>query len=205
MPRKGGLRMASAGMQHSAFNHDQFIARAKVFDIAPKFHFYDMQGNKIAFLKRKLFKLKEDIRLYADDSATRELLLIKARSILDFGATYDVTDATTQQKIGALRRKALKSMLRDEWEILDAAEAVIGRIREDHMVLALLRRFGLNFIPQEYEFEVGGALAGTAKQGWNPFVLRMHIDLTADSLRRLDRRLAAAAIVLLLAVEGRQD
>jgi uncharacterized protein YxjI len=196
---------SSAAAQSAAFQHDQFIARAKVFDIAPKFHFYDLQGNKIAFLKQKLFKLKEDIRLYTDDSATRELLLIKARSIFDFGATYDVTDATSHQRVGALRRKALKSMLRDEWEILDVSESVVGHIREDRMVLALLRRFGLNFIPQEYEFEVGGALAGTAKQGWNPFVLRMHIDLTADPQRRLDRRLAAAAIVLLLAVEGRQD
>jgi len=196
--------MASPAMQSSAFNHDQFIARAKVFDIAPKFHFYDLQGNKIAFLKQKLFKLKEDIRLYSDDSATRELLLIKARHVFDIATTYDVTDATAQQRVGALRRKALKSMLRDEWEILDANDAVLGYVREDNMTLALLRRFGLNFIPQAYEFEIGGSRAGSAQQGWNPFVLKMHVDLTADPGRRLDRRLAAAAIVLLLAVEGRQ-
>jgi uncharacterized protein YxjI len=192
-------------MQSSAFQHDQFVARAKVFDITPKFHFYDLQGNKIAFLKQKLFKLKEDIRLYSDDTATRELLFIKARHLFDLATTYDVTDSTTQQRVGALRRKALKSMVRDEWEILDANDAVIGFIREDSMALALLRRFGLNFIPQEYEFDVGGARAGMARQSWNPFVRKMHVDLTADQMRRLDRRLAAAAIVLLLAVEGRQD
>jgi uncharacterized protein YxjI len=196
--------MASPAMQSSPFQHDQFVARAKVFDIAPKFHFYDLHGNKIAFLKQKLFKLKEDIRLYADDSATRELLLIKARHVFDIATTYDVTDATSQQRVGALRRKALKSMLRDEWEILDPNDAVLGFVREDNMTLALLRRFGLNFIPQGYEFEIGGSRAGSAKQDWNPFVLKMHVDLSADPGRRLDRRLAAAAIVLLLAVEGRQ-
>ena len=197
--------MASAATPHSAFSHDQFVARAKVFDISPKFHFYDMQGNKIAFLKQKLFKIKEDIRLYSDETARQELLFIKARHVFDIATTYDVTDSMLQQRVGALRRKALKSMLRDEWEVLDPNDAVIGYIREDHMALALLRRLGMNFIPQEYEFQIAGARAGVAKQSWNPFVRKMHVDLTLDSGRRLDRRIAAAAVVLLLAIEGRQD
>ena len=66
-----------------AFNHDRFHARAKVFDISPKFFFYDLQGQKIGFLKQKLFKLKEDIRLYEAETMAQELLTIKARTSLD--------------------------------------------------------------------------------------------------------------------------
>ena len=197
--------MASPAGGHAAFSHDFFHARAKVFDIAPKFFFYDMQGNKIGFLKQKLFKLKEDIRLYTDESMTQELLTIKARSILDFSTAYDVTDSRDQTKVGALKRKGLKSILRDEWIIMDAADQDIGRIHEDSMTLALLRRFLTNLIPQSYIFELGGQPVGSAKQHFNPFVLKMDVDLRQDATRKLDRRLAAAAVVLLLAIEGRQQ
>ncbi|MGH9601092.1 MAG: hypothetical protein ACRD24_01775, partial [Terriglobales bacterium] len=194
----------SAG-DHAAFDHDFFHARAKVFDITPKFFFYDLQGNKIGFLKQKLFKLKEDIRLYSDESMSQELLTVKARSILDFSTAYDVVDSRDQSRVGALKRKGLKSLLQDEWIIMDAADQDIGRIHEDSMGMALLRRFLSNLIPQSYVFEVGGQPVGTAKQHFNPFVLKMDVDLRQDSARKLDRRLVAAAVVLLLAVEGRQE
>ena len=191
-------------MPAAAFNHDRFHARAKVFDISPKFFFYDLQGQKIGFLKQKLFKLKEDIRLYGDETMAQELLTIKASKILDISTVYDVTDSSSQQKVGALKRRGMKSILRDEWMILDASDLEIGRIREDSAALALVRRFLTNIIPQKYQFEAGGQLVGTARQRWNPFVLKMDVDVSADTGRRLDRRLVAAAIVLLLAVEGKQ-
>lgn len=197
--------MASTASGTATFSHDFFHARAKVFDIAPKFFFYDMQGNKIGFLKQKLFKLKEDIRLYADESMAQELLTVKARSILDFSTAYDVVDSRDQSKVGALKRKGLKSLVQDEWIIMDAADQSIGRIHEDSMTMALLRRFLSNLIPQSYVFEVGGQPIGTAKQHFNPFVLKMDVDVRRDASRKLDRRLVAAAVVLLLAVEGRQE
>ncbi len=191
-------------MPAAAFQHDRFHARAKVFDISPKFFFYDLQGQKIGFLKQKLFKLKEDIRLYADESMAQELLTIKARNILDFSTAYDVTDSLSQQKVGALKRMGMKSIIKDEWIILDSGDQEIGRIREDSMALALVRRFLTNIIPQSFHFEAGGQMVGTARQGWNPFVLKMDVDVSADTGRKLDRRLVAAAIVLLLAIEGKQ-
>ena len=197
--------MATSPATAAAFNHDRFSARAKVFDISPKFYFYDPEGRGIGFLKQKLFKLKEDIRLYSDESATQELLTIKARSVLDISATYDVTDARQQQKVGALRRKGLKSILIDEWTILDANDREIGLIKEDSPLMATLRRFLTNLIPQTYHFEIGGQHVGKAAQRFNPFVLTLDVDLTPDRERKLDRRLAAAAIVLLLAIEGRQN
>jgi hypothetical protein len=189
------------------FHYDQFNARAKVFDIAPKFYFYDPQGNVIAFLKQKLFKLKEDIRLYSDDSATQELLLIKARNYFDIATTYDVTDAGSGQRIGALKRKGLKSMLRDEWQFLDMNDTEVGLIQEDSTGKAIARRllgdWGWLF-PQTFNFVVDGQTVGTAKQNFNPFVRKLDIDVSGDMGKRLDRRLIAAATVLLLAIEGKQ-
>jgi len=75
-------------------------------------------GNLVMFSEQKMFRWKEDIRVYADESKMREVLSIKARQIMDFYAAYDVVDTEMNQKVGALRRKGWRSMVRDEWEVL---------------------------------------------------------------------------------------
>ncbi|MEE8199791.1 MAG: hypothetical protein V3R29_01365 [Candidatus Acidoferrales bacterium] len=188
------------------FALDQYVARRKLLALfAPKFHIYDPMGNLVAYVEQKAFKLKEDITVFADEQKQQPLLTIKARKILDFSAAYDVTDARSSQKAGALRRKGLKSILRDEWLILDAADQEIGKIQEDSALLATVRRFLTNLIPQSYHITVQGQAAGVIKQHFNPFVLKHTVDLTADPGRVFDRRLALAAVVLLQAIEGRQQ
>lgn len=189
----------------SPFAHDRFLARRKVLTLfAPRFHFYDEQGNVVAFTKQKAFRLREDIRIYSDESMTRELLRIKARQIIDFSAAYDVEDASTGQKLGALKRRGWKSILKDEWILMGPADDEFGRIKEDSRALAAVRRFLTNLVPQKFVFYADDREIGFAQQHFNPFVLKLSVDLTQDTGRRLDRRLAAAAIVLLMAIEGRQ-
>lgn len=198
--------MGSPTLAATAFSHDQFSARRKFFSLfAPKFYFYDAQDRLIAFVKQKAFKLREDIRVYTDEGMTRELLHIRARRIIDWSAAYDVMDSLSQQKIGALKRKGWKSMVRDEWIVMDASDAEVGSIQEDSTMLALLRRFITALIPQDYSITFRGREIGSAKQNLNFFLPKMNVDLTADPSRQFDRRMAMAAVVLLMAVEGRQD
>ena len=186
----------------------QYIARKKVLKIfGQAFHIYDSQEKLVAFSKLKAFKLKEDIRVYTSEEMTTELLQIKARQIIDFSAAYDVFDPRAGQKVGALKRKGLKSMLKDEWVILDASDREIGLIVEDSMAKALLRRFielAAIILPQKYHAEMGGQIVTTYQQNFNPFVHKLVIDFSPDTNKRFDRRLGLAAAVLLLAVEGRQ-
>lgn len=187
------------------FSLDQYVARRKVLALfSPKFHVYDTTGNLVAFVQQKAFTLKEDIAVYADEQKQQPLLSIKARHVLDFSAAYDVVETTSQQKVGALRRKGLKSVLRDEWIVLDPADGEIGRIQEDSAAKALVRRFLTNLIPQSYHVTIREQPAGVIKQNFNPFVLKLSVDLTRDTGRAFDRRLALAAVILLLAIEGRQ-
>lgn len=189
-----------------AFALDQYVARRKVLTaFTPKFHIYDPQGALVAYVEQKAFKLKEDITVFADEQKTRPLLNIKARSVMDFSAAYDVVDVSTGQRVGALRRKGLKSILQDEWVVLDATDKQIATIQEDSTLLAMLRRFLSKLIPQSFHVRLDGQEVGVIRQAFNPFVLKHDVDLRADSSRRLDRRLALAAVVLLLAIEGRQE
>ncbi|MBI4466210.1 MAG: hypothetical protein HY656_02120 [Acidobacteria bacterium] len=188
------------------FALDQYLARRKVLAaFTPKFHVYDPTGQLVAYVEQKAFKLKEDITVFGDEQKQKPLLIIKARQALDISATYDVTDARTGAKVGALRRKGLKSILRDEWTVLDTADREIGKIEEDSALMATLRRFLSNLIPQSFHVTLNGQPSGVIKQHFNPFVLKHTVDLTSDTGKRFDRRLALAAVVLLLAIEGRQQ
>lgn len=188
------------------FTSPQYIIRKKVFKmLGAAFHIYRPDGSLAFYSKQKAFKLREDIRLYTDESMNTEALTIKARKALDFSAAYDVVDAITGEKVGALRRKGFKSMIKDEWIILDAEDKEIGTIQEDSMVLALVRRFILNIIPQNFDGLIGDVKVCDFKQNWNPFVKKVNVDFSADTGNLLDRRLGLAASVLLSAIEGRQQ
>ncbi len=190
-----------------AFEQTQYVVRRKVWQLfGQSFHIYDQQGRLLMYSKLKAFKLKEDIRVYSGESMSRELLTIHARSILDIGATYDVLDGATHERIGSARRVALASMFgRDTWKLLDAQEHEIGEIVEDSLGLALLRKWLLGaLLPQTYHGRVDGQLVLTFRQRFNMFVQKMELDFSVDRGRVLDRRLGIAAAILMIAIEGRQ-
>lgn len=190
----------------NTFQHDQYLLKRQVFALTGKLRFYDPQGNLVLFSEQKMFKLREDIRIYADEQKSREVLSIKARQIIDFSAAYDVVDSASGQKVGALRRKGLKSILRDEWEVLDTNDQVVGMLFEDNMTQAMLRRLLLgSLLPQNYDMTMGDQRVADLKQRFNLFRYELDLDFSMDTARRLDRRIGVAAAVLLAIIEGKQS
>ena len=189
-----------------AFTHESYLVRRKILKLfGAAFHIYNPNGRVVFYSKMKAFKLKEDIRLYTGEDMQTEVLTIIARQIIDFSAAYDVIDPTTNTKVGALKRKGLKSVLKDEWIIMDAEDREIGFIKEDSMLLALIRRFLTNLIPQKYYGELEGEKVCLFKQNFNPFVMKINLDFSMDRKGLLDRRLGIAGAVLLCAIEGKQN
>ncbi len=185
-----------------------YLLRQKVFKIfGAAFHIYDPDGNVVLYSKLKSFRLREDIRLYSDESKSEEILRIQTKSVFDIGGTYDVVDSLDGSRVGALRRKGLKSILKDEWLILDEQGQEIGNIKEDSTIMALIRRSHeavAAVFPQKYYATVEGEPVAMFKQNFNPFVRKLEIDFSMDAEGRFDRRLGLAAAVLLGAIEGRQ-
>jgi uncharacterized protein YxjI len=191
---------------HPSFQFNQYLLKRQVFALTGKLRFYNPQGQLMLYSEQKMFKLREDIRLYADEQKTQEVLAVKARQIIDFSAAYDVIDMTTNQKVGALRRKGLKSILRDEWEVLDASDRAIGLCFEDNMAMAMLRRLVLGtLLPQSYDMTLGETRVADMKQRFNLFAYEMDVDFSMDAGQKLDHRLGIAAAVLLAIVEGKQS
>jgi uncharacterized protein YxjI len=188
------------------FQHPHYLLHRQVFALAGRFRVYDPQNNLVMFSEQKMFRLREDIRVYSDETKTREVLSIKARQIVDFSAAYDVVDTELNQKVGALRRKGWRSLLRDEWEVLDENDQVKGLLFEDSIGLAMLRRLLLgSWLPQNYDITVGETRAADLRQNFHLFRYELNIDFSMDGVHVLDRRLGLAAGILLAAVEGKQS
>lgn len=186
------------------FTHDRYLIRRKVLKlVGGAFHIYDTRGRLVLYSSMKAFKLREDIRLYGDESMREEILVISARTWADISTIYDVTDRNGQ-RIGSLQRRGLKSVLRDEWTIMDPSETVVATIREDSAALAFLRRTILEILPQRYHVKMGDLEVATMQQNFNPFVYKLELDFSMDLALRLDRRLGIAGGILLAAIEGKQ-
>jgi hypothetical protein len=193
----------STALSTSWAQHDLVLLRRKVLAIAPQFHIHDAQGGLVLYCAQKLFALKEDIRVFGDQARQHPILVIKARSIIDFSAAYDVHDAVTSEKLGVYQRRGWKSMLRDSWIISDPNDQPIGKIEESGSWL--LKRLFSSLIPQKFDFVVNGRTVGQVRQKFNPFVFKAELDMRMDPDRSFDRRMTMAGALLLMAIEGRQQ
>ncbi len=199
----GSYGTTSRGL-HPAFEHRHYLFRRKVLKLfGGAFHIYDENGKLLFYSKQKAFKLKEDFRIYSDESQSEELLTIKTPQIFDISATYNVYDKTTGEPVGAIKRKGLKSFIKDEWIFLSRDGQEIGKLTERDMTSAILCRL-FRFIPQTYIItSSGGKGVAEIKRHFNLFVLKYTMRITEPE-PSIDRRLLIAAGILLMGIEGRQ-
>ncbi|MBW2313639.1 MAG: hypothetical protein JRH10_05550 [Deltaproteobacteria bacterium] len=165
----------------------------------------DEHDNLVLFAKRRALRLRERIEVFEDEGETQPALHIRTESILDLGATYVVTDSRSGEGVGMARRRFMKSMLRDHWDLLDAGGNPLGEAQEDSMALALLRRLVADIVPQRFHVSVGGRPVAELHQRWNPFLFRADLRMEAGADALLDPRLLLGLAVLLMVIEGRQD
>lgn len=103
----------------------------KVLALTNQYWITDQQGNNLGYTKQKLLRIKEDIRIYTDDSMSTEVFKIHQEQIFDGWGTFAVIDSRTNLCIGKIKRQYLKSELfADEYFLLDANGQQIGRIAE---------------------------------------------------------------------------
>lgn len=52
---------------HPSFQFNQYLLKRQVFALTGKLRFYNPQGVLVLFSEQKMFKLREDIRIFADE------------------------------------------------------------------------------------------------------------------------------------------
>jgi hypothetical protein len=140
--------------------------------------------------------------MYADDTETTPLLLVRVRSVIALNEAHDVIDPSTGEKIGSIRSRGLKSIFQDTWDILDVNDQPIGLIEETG--LAMLRRL-FKYLPGSHKIELHGQLVATLKEKFRFINKEEMLDLSPGG-DRLDHRFAVACALLVLMREwARED
>jgi hypothetical protein len=198
--------------------HDRFFIRQRIRAMVNQYEVSTLgedgksEGEPVCFVQQKRMALKEDLRAFDDDVNGNELFRIKANQVFDPRATYDVTDATGRT-IGKLGKAFGKSLLRSTWRICDAEGEQIAWARERNLIVALFRRFVgfipfvgdfADFVPIPYHFDY---FAEDGRIGGLERILgvrdRYRLDLSEDTERRIDRRVALALAVGMDALQAR--
>ena len=185
-------------------NLNQYMIREKFWKIfGNKFWFEDVNEKRYGFCEQKRFKLKEDIRIYMDETKSHEWLKIKQKQIVDAWGGYDIMDSVSGEHIGTVRRKFWASVLRTRWHLLDAAGNEVGILIEDSMGYALVRRIFLGILPRKFHVEIGGvAEFVTMRQMFNPFIKKLVVNIPPN--HPLDRRFIAGLAIVIAAIDGRR-
>lgn len=99
--------------------------------LANDFTAKDANGNTIAYVKQKMFKLKEAITVYENENKSKVNFTIKADKWLDFSAAY-VLKNNEGTEIGKVVRKGWASLWKAEYELIDQHQKLQYKIREEN-------------------------------------------------------------------------
>jgi uncharacterized protein YxjI len=196
---------------YDRYRVDQLVRPiANLYRVTPLAAGETAAGGPIAFVRQKKLAIRENIKFFVDEGETQELFHIQARTMFDTGGSkYDVVDPH-EGTIGLLEHLFKQSLLRSTWRISNAAGEEVAVARERSQVMAIMRR-AVDFVPDygglipiPYNFDI---LAGDQPIGRmdRKFKLRDQyvLDLSGDTERKLDRRLAIALAIGLDTLQNR--
>lgn len=199
--------VAPSGMAVGVFNHTQYkITRPFFTFFGREFNVFGPDGTQIMYVKHPMMKLRDEWNVFTDKTQSTKLLRVKAREAIALNITHDVFDAQTEQRVGTIRTRGLKSILRDTWDILDPHDQPMGLLQEDSS--AILRRI-FKIIPGKWHAELGpqGSAFEVARitQQFRFFTKEFTLDVSMAQ-GRMDTRLGLTCALLALMKEiERQD
>jgi hypothetical protein len=108
----------------------------KLLAVAPQISVRDANDAEVMYVRQKLFKLREEINIFADASQSQRIYGIKADQVLDWSARYHFSDAMGQN-LGALKRHGAASLWKASYDLL-FGDQVEFQIREESALVRFL-------------------------------------------------------------------
>lgn len=190
------------GLAAGPFAHTRYVIKRPFFSfLGRKFHVYGPDGSLCMFVKHPLLKLKQEFTIYTDESESQPLITIRARRMVAINKALDVFDANTNEHLGIIKSRGLKSIVRDTWDILDQSENPVGLVQEDGA--ALLRRF-FPVLPSKHHIELNSNEVAKINQVFRLFIKEFELDLSMNQ-GQIDVRFAVACALLALMAESRRE
>lgn len=103
----------------------------KISTLSSDFTITDNTGNSLAYVRQKMFKLKEDVVVFSNESRTQENFRIKANQWIDFNSSYGITD-NTGKNLGKISRKGMRSIWKATYNIIDSNDQQKYKVQEEN-------------------------------------------------------------------------
>ena len=186
------------------FRHATYKIKRPWFSFFERtFRVFAPDGSLALFVRHPIMKLRGEWQIFGDEQKTEALVNVKAQQIVAFNYVHDLTDLPTGTKIGGVRTTGLKSIVRDQIEILDAEGRVIGHLIEKGA--SILRRF-FPFLTSKHDIEVNGQVVATVRQKFRFFIKEFHVDQTQVVFGDdLDPRLILTCALLAIVNESQRE
>ena len=102
----------------------------KIATIGTRVRVVDAAGRQVAYVRKKKFRLREEVTVYEDESQRNLLFRIKADRVWDFGASYYVS-GPDGNPVGAVRQHGMKSLWKSSYAVSDDRGEEVGLIHEE--------------------------------------------------------------------------
>ena len=185
----------------SLATQSQYTIKRKFWSFFERvFRVWTADGQLIMYIKHPLLKLREEFMVYGDEAQTKPLLRVKSKQVIAINFSYEITDAETNQPLGAVQKKGLKSILRDKFIIFDAAGTEIGYAEEQGA--SVLRRFFPWLTSKHAIFTNDGQQVAFIRQIFRFFTKEFTVDVQPS---QLEPRFVLAVALLALMAEARRE
>jgi uncharacterized protein YxjI len=183
------------------FAHDKFLVHQKVLSIADKYYVYDETEQPVFFVHRPALRLRAHIEVFDDDTREVKRLTLRQDKIIAINQLFTLL-TPDEQVICTYERQGIFSVLRRTWRIRDPQGYPIAVAREDSWSKALFRRL-IGWMRTDFEIRLADdTLAGYFHRKFT-IADKYVLDLSDDSARQFDRRIAVGLAILLDTAESR--
>ncbi len=181
--------------------------RFKIATIGTRVSVDDATGRLVAYVRKKKFKLKEDIGVYADENQRKLLFRIKADRVLDFGASYSVVDSNGKP-LGAVRQEGVRSMWKSSYVLSGSGGGNVGLIHEENPWIKVADglmesipsggALGGLFLNPSYLAELDGRVVLRLKKERSVFEGKFTVERLGDFSKEEEELLLASLIMMVL-------
>ncbi len=95
----------------------------KILAFAPQLQITDSAGRSLIYVKQKLFKFKEKVEIFTDNTKTSQIGTIKANKVLDWSARY-FFESKNKSEIGSVGRKGMRSLWKASYETFNPGDEI---------------------------------------------------------------------------------
>lgn len=180
----------------------------KISSLANDFTARDANKQTVAYVRQKMFKFKEAISVYTDDSKQEVLYTINADRVIDFNANYAFSD-DSGAVFGRVGRRGAKSILKAHYEVFDLEGEMEFLIQEENpwtkLFDALLSEVpilnffsGYFFNPKYTVKRQDGTLVARLSKEASFWGRRFKLDKISDTEKGEDERMLLALMMMSL-------